>query len=145
MKTGTKSLIFILLESAHTHTTSQHKWVKPNPSVTVCLANSQRAKLLVEYSSTRRKKERKSGERRERNTGQNGRRDGRKRRRASNARRNGKTDGQTGTLGEQRLTKRENGTRGAELRADGARRNGKTVQTRRKRRVGSARRDGKPG
>ena len=45
--------------------------------MTVCLSNRQRAKLFVEYSSTRRKKERKSGERRELNTGQNGRRDGR--------------------------------------------------------------------
>ena len=37
-----------------------------------------------------------------------------KRRRTSNARRNGKPDGQTGALGEQRATKEENGTGGAE-------------------------------
>ena len=44
-------------------------------------------------------------------------------------------------LGEERATNRENGTGGA----DGARRNGKTIRTKRKRRAGSARRDGKPG
>ena len=37
-----------------------------------------------------------------------------KRRRTSNARRKGKPDGQTGASGEQRATKRENGTGGAE-------------------------------
>ena len=54
----------------------QHKWVIANPSGTVCLANRQRAKMFFEYNSTRRKKER-TGERRKRDTGQNGRRDGR--------------------------------------------------------------------
>ena len=47
----------------------------PNPSVTVCLANHQRAKWFVEYNISRQKG--KNGERRKRDTGQNGRRDGR--------------------------------------------------------------------
>ena len=63
-------------------------------------------------------------------------------RRTTNARRDGKLDGQTGASGELRATKRENGTGGGgwKCRADGAQRNGKTVRTRRKARVG----DGKP-
>ena len=86
-----------------------------------------------------------------------------KRRRAINARSNGEPDGQTGASGENRATKRENGTGGRKRRADAARRNGKTaragrkrradgargngktVRRRRERRAGSARRDGKPG
>ena len=40
------------------HTTTQHKRIKPIPSLTVCLANRERAKLFVEYSSIQRKKER---------------------------------------------------------------------------------------
>ena len=92
MKTGTKSLIWYYYKSTHTHT--QHKWVKPNPCITVCLENRQRANLFVEYNSTRQKKEKKKCERRKRDKGQNGRRDGRKRRRTSNAaRRNEKPDG----------------------------------------------------
>ena len=55
MKTGTKSLICYYYKITHTHT--QHKWVKPNPSMTICLANRQRPKLFVEYNSTRRKTE----------------------------------------------------------------------------------------
>ena len=36
----------------------QHKWVIPNPSVTVCLANRQRAEMFIEYPAKERKKER---------------------------------------------------------------------------------------
>ena len=66
--------------------------------------------MFVEYNSTRRKKERTvSAERTVDGT------DG-ERRRTSNARRNGnRTDKQTGTSGEQRATKRENGTGKAEM------------------------------
>ena len=104
----------MLLQS--THTTAQHKWVEPNPNMTACLANRQRAKLFVEYNSTRRTKERNvraEGATRDR-TGDGT--DG-KRRRTSNARRKGKPDGRTGATGEQRVTKRENGTGGAETSA----------------------------
>ena len=51
----------------------QHKWVIPNPSVTVCLANRQRAEMFIEYPA----KERKNVERRKCDTGHNGGRDGR--------------------------------------------------------------------
>ena len=88
--------------------TTQHNWVKPKPSVTVCLAKRQRAKLFVEYSSTRRKKERtvsaESATRDKTGVGMEG-----KRRQTSNAQRSGKSDGQTGASGKQRATKRENG------------------------------------
>ena len=84
MKTGTKSLIWHYYKSTDTHT--QHNWVKPNSSMIVWLANSQRAKLFVEYPA----KERKNGERRKRYTGQNGRRGGREE-----------------TLNEERTTQRE--------------------------------------
>ena len=80
--------------------------------MTVCLANRQRAKMFVEYNSTRQKeKERCAGSAKRDRTG-----DGtdEKRRRKSNARLNGKPDGQTGASGEWRATKRENGTGGAE-------------------------------
>ena len=78
--------------------------------VTVWLANRQRAKMFVEYNSTRRKKkkERCAGSAKGDRTG-----DG-KRRRTNNARRDGKPDGQTGASGEWRATKRENGAGGAE-------------------------------
>ena len=88
----------------------QHKWVIPNPSVTVCLVNRQRAKKFVEYNSTRRKKRRTEA----RKGGRTGDGTDGKRRRTSSARRNGKPDGQMGASGEWRATKRENGTGGAE-------------------------------
>ena len=114
----------------------------PNPSVTVCLANRQRAKMFVEYNSTRRKKERTV--RRKRETGQDGgtgrtgkdaerithdatgNRTDKRERRANGARRNGKT-----------------ARAGRKRRADGARRNGKTARAGRKRRADGARRNGK--
>ena len=65
--------------------------------------------MFVGYSSTWRKKERAvSAERATRDRTGEGT-DG-KRRRTSKARRNGKLDGQTGAAGEQRATKRGNGT-----------------------------------
>ena len=153
----------LVLLQKYIHTYTQHKWVKPNPIMTVCLANCQRAKLFVKYSSTRRKKKERpvSSESATRVRTVDG--TDKKRRRARNARRNGKPDGQTRTSGEWRATKRENGTDYTEVLggrcatkrengtawrkrpADGARRNGKMVRTRRKRRAGSMRRDGKPG
>ena len=109
----------------------QHKWVIPNPSVTVCLVNRQRAKKFVEYNSTRRKKKRtvrrkreKGGERETGRTGRDaervahdatGNRTDKLERRANGARRNGKT-----------------ARAGRKRRADGARRNGKTAQAGRK-------------
>ena len=76
---------------------------EPNPSMTVCPANRQRAKVFVEYRSTRRKK--KNFERTKRGTGQNGRRAEGKRRQKNNAQRNGNCDGRMGTSGEERTTK----------------------------------------
>ena len=77
----------------------------------VCLENRQSAGLFVEYSSTRRKKERavsaKSATRDRTGDGTDG-----KSRRTINARRNGKPAAQTGTSDEERATKRENGTGG---------------------------------
>ena len=68
--------------------------------MTVCLANRQRAKLFVEDSSTRRKKERdlsaESATRDRTGDGTDG-----KRRRTSNSRRNGEPDERTGASGEQ--------------------------------------------
>ena len=176
IKTGTRSIIWYCYKGTHTHTHTlayiyiyiyiyiytQHKWIKLKPSIFFCLANRQIAKLFVEYSSTRRKKERsvstKSAIRDRKGDGTDG-----KRRRTSNARRNEKPDGRTGKSGEQCATKRENGTAGAKTsgrwratkqttvrarrkrRVDGARRNWKPVRMGRKRRAGSARRVGKPG
>ena len=82
--------------------------------MTVYLANRQRAKLSVEYNSTRRKKGRRvsaiSATRDRTGDGTDG-----KRRRTSNARCNRKPNGRAGAPGEQRATKRENGTGGAEM------------------------------
>ena len=96
--------------------------------------------MFVEYSTNRRKKERKSVERRERNTGRTGR----------DA--EGITHDTTGKRTDERERRVNGGRRsgkvaraGRKRRSDCARRIGKTVRTRRKRRAGSARRDGKPG
>ena len=66
-----------------------------------------------------------------------------KRRLTINARRNGEPDGQTGASGENRATKRENGTGGRKRQADGARRNEKTARAGWKRRADGTRRNGK--
>ena len=83
--------------------------VKPNPSMTVCIADCQRAKLFVKNSSTRRKKERavsaESATRDRTGDGTDG-----KRRQTKNARGYWKPDGRTGASGQQPAMKREKGT-----------------------------------
>ena len=74
--------------------------------MTVYLANRQRAKLFVEYKSKKERKVSVEGAVRDR-TGDG---TGGKIRRTNSARRDGKLDGQMGASGEQRATKRENGT-----------------------------------
>ena len=112
--------------------------------MTVCQANCQRAKMFVEYNSTRQKKERtvsaESATRDRTGDGTNG-----KRRRTSNARRDGNRTDKREQRANSARRSGKTARAGQKRRADGARRNGETVRTRRKRRVAKVRRDGKPG
>ena len=144
MKTGTKSLIWYYYKSTLAYMRNNTTQMgKPNPSVNVCLANCQGAKLLVEYSSTRRKKQRavsaKAGHMTERETG---------RTRTSGGQRVMVRENCTGgpeTSGGRRASKRKTGTSETETSGGRLRQNGKTVPSLRKRRAGSAQRNGKPG